>query len=210
VEAAGGFTRFQAEGRLQVELDKSQTARESAVASRRHVLLGTNRYPNSKERALDRAELDRVFAVRRGARAYEELRLRTEQHVKQGGKNPLFLLAEIGDPRMRAARSGFASNFFGCAGFKLDRHRYQSAEAIANAEADVIVLCSSDAEYPAIVEQLMAALDARAMKTPVVIAGNPESAEQLKAAGVVDFVHVRSNPIETLSRWQRHFQIGQS
>ena len=210
VEAAGGFTRFKAEGKLQVELDKSQTARESAVASGRRVLLGTNRYPNSKETALDRAELDRVFAVRRGAHAYEELRLRTEQHVKQGGKNPLFLLAEIGDPRMRAARSGFAANFFGCAGFALATHRYQSAEAIADAEADLIVLCSSDAEYPAIVGQLMSALKGKGHDTPVVVAGNPESAEQLKAAGVVDFVHVRSNPIETLSRWQRHFHIGQS
>ena len=210
VEAAGGFTHFKAEGRLQFELDKSQTARESAVAMRRRVLLGTNQYPNRKETALDRADLDRVFAVRRGARAYEELRLRTEQHMKQGGKNPLFLLAEIGDPRMRAARSGFAANFFGCAGFALATHRYQSAEAIADAEADLIVLCSSDAEYPAIVGQLMSALKGKGHDTPVVVAGNPESAEQLKAAGVVDFVHVRSNPIETLSRWQRHFHIGQS
>jgi len=92
----------------------------------------------------------------------------------------------------------------------LATHRYQSAEAIANAEADVIVLCSSDAEYPAIVDQLMSALKGKGRNRPVVVAGNPESAEQLKAAGVVDFVHVRSNPIETLSRWQRHFQIGQS
>ena len=210
VEAAGGLARFKTEGKLQAELDKSQAALESAVATRRRVLLGTNQYPNLKETALERVDLERVLSVPRGARVYEELRLRTEKHVQQGGHNPRFLLAETGDPRMRAARSGFATNFFGCAGYDVVTHRFESAEAISNAEADVIVLCSSDAEYPAIVEQLMAALKRTGRGTPVIVAGKPESAEQLKAAGVADFVNVRSNVIETLAHWQRHFQIGQS
>jgi len=45
-------------------------------------------------------------------------------------------------------------------------------------------------------------------KTPVVIAGNPESAEQLKAAGVAELVHVRSNPIEVLTKWQQRLGIA--
>jgi hypothetical protein len=41
----------------------------------------------------------------------------------------------------------------------------------------------------------------------VVVAGNPDSAEQLRAAGVVDFIHIRSNPIEVLTAWQQKLGI---
>jgi hypothetical protein len=45
----------------------------------------------------------------RGARIYEELRLRTEQHATAGGKTPRVLLAEIGEVKMRAQTSRQAS-----------------------------------------------------------------------------------------------------
>ena len=41
----------------------------------------------------------------------------------------------------------------------------------------------------------------------MIIAGNPESAEQLRAAGVADFIHLRSNPIEVLTPWQQQLGI---
>jgi hypothetical protein len=42
---------------------------------------------------------------------------------------------------------------------------------------------------------------------PVIIAGYPDSAAALKAAGVADFIYVKANPIELLIRWQQHFGI---
>ena len=45
----------------------------------------------------------------------------------------------------------------------------------------------------------MAKLRAAGRKTPVIVAGNPANAEQLKAAGVADFVHLRSKPLEVLA-----------
>ena len=47
-----------------------------------------------------------------------------------------------------------------------------------------------------------AKLKAAGRKAFVIVAGYPDSVEQLKAAGVADFVHVRSNPIEVLTKWQ--------
>jgi hypothetical protein len=41
----------------------------------------------------------------------------------------------------------------------------------------------------------------------VIVAGNPDPAEQLQAAGVADFVHIRSNPIEVLTKWQQRLGI---
>jgi methylmalonyl-CoA mutase len=108
---------------------------------------------------------------------------------------------------MRSARSGFAANFFGCAGFTIVTKRFDSTDEIAASDADLIVLCSSDPEYPALAAELIAKLKALGHKTPVIVAGYPDSAEQLKAAGVADFVHIRSNPIEVLTKWQQQLGI---
>jgi methylmalonyl-CoA mutase len=145
--------------------------------------------------------------VRRGAEIYEQLRLRTERATAASGKTPRVLLAEIGDVKMRSARSNFAANFFGCAGFEIVTQRFDTVDAMAENEADIIVLCSSDPEYPALAAALMARLTALKRNTPVIIAGFPDSVEQLKALGVADFIHVRSNPIELLTKWQQQLGI---
>jgi methylmalonyl-CoA mutase len=108
---------------------------------------------------------------------------------------------------MRARRSNFALNFFACAGFPIATKRFKNAAAIAAAEADLIVLCSSDGEYARIAAKLMAKLKALGRSTPVIVAGNPEDAEELQAVGIADFVHVRSNPVEVLKKWQERLGI---
>jgi len=203
IEAAGGYLKAQAEGRIAQALAKSLAARDKAVSSRRRIFTGTNQHANLTEKALDRIDFSRPASVHRGTELYEQLRLRTECHAAKTGKTPRVLLAEIGDAKMRSARSGFAANFFGCAGFDLVTKRFASADEIAAFEADLIVLCSSDAEYLALATDVIARLKALGRNTSVVIAGNPDSVEQLQAAGVADFVHVRSNPIELLAKWQQ-------
>ena len=138
---------------------------------------------------------------------YEELRLRTERHVAAGGRTPQVLLAEIGDAKMRAARSNFAANFFACAGFEIATQRFKKAEEIAAVDADAIVLCSADGEYAALAAELMPKLKALGRKTPMIVAGNPENAEELRAAGIADLVHVRSQPVEFLTKWQKRLGI---
>jgi methylmalonyl-CoA mutase len=206
IEARGGFRTAQGEGMFAQALQRGLAAREQAVALRRRVLVGTNQYANPAERALDRVDNrageQRMHADLRGARAYEELRLRTERHAAAGGNTPRVLLAEIGDVKMRAARSAFATNFFACAGFELQTLRFKKAEEIATAGADLIVLCSSDAEYAAQASALLAQLRALGHETPVIVAGNPENAEELRMAGIADFVHVRTPPLDFLAKWQ--------
>jgi methylmalonyl-CoA mutase len=85
--------------------------------------------------------------------------------------------------------------------------RFDSAAEIAAADVDLIVLCSSDAEYEGIAAELMSELTAPGRETPVIVAGNPESAEALKALGIAEFVHMRSNPIEVLTKWQERLGI---
>jgi methylmalonyl-CoA mutase len=207
IEADGGYRKAVADGKLSKVLEHSMAAREKAVVSRRRVLTGINQFANATEQAIDRIDTARTMGRRRGAQSYEELRLRTERYTAATGKVPCVLLAEIGDVKMRAGRSSFAASFFACAGFEIVAQIFSNADEIAASAADLIVLCSSDPEYLAVATELAVKLAALGRTTPMIVAGNPESAEQLRAAGVADFIHIRSNPIEVLTTWQQKLEI---
>ena len=207
IESRGGYRAAQATGFIAQALDNSLAARETAVARRRRVFVGTNQFANPAERVLERVDEQRINETKRGARHYEELRLCTERHAAAGGKTPRVLLAEIGDIKMQAARASFAMSFFACAGFAIATKKFKKAEEIAAAACDLIVLCSSDAEYASIAAELMLKLKMLGRSTPVMIAGNPENAEELTAAGIADFVHMRSNPVDVLTKWQEKLGI---
>jgi methylmalonyl-CoA mutase len=207
IEAAGGYTKACVNGSLNDALREPAAVREKAVVSRRRVFTGTNQYANPAEKVLKLIEPLRTASIRRGAEAYERLRLRTELHTASTGKCPHVLLAQFGDATMRAARSNFAANVFACAGFGVVMRSFGNADEIAAFDADLIVLCSSDSEYLSMVGELARQLQERGSETPIVVAGNPESAEELRVAGVADFIHIRSTPIEVLTRWQQRLGI---
>jgi methylmalonyl-CoA mutase len=207
IEGAGGYRKALADGVVGQALEKSLAAKDKAVASRRRVFTGTNQYANPTEKVLSGIDVSRLTARPRATQSFEQLRLRTERHTAETGKTPRVLLAEFGDAKMRSARSGFATNFFACAGFELVTKRFSNADEIAASDADLVVLCSSDPEYLSLATDVIASLNAHGRKTPVIVAGNPESAEQLRAAGVADFIHIRSNPIELLTTWQQRLGI---
>ena len=101
---------------------------------------------------------------------------------------------------MRIARSQFSSNFFACAGYEIiDNLGFdtvqQGIDAAMEKKADIVVLCSSDDEYATLAPEAFKALDGRA---EFVVAGNPACTDDLIAAGITQFIHVRSNVLETL------------
>ncbi len=108
---------------------------------------------------------------------------------------------------MRVARSNFAANFFACAGFEILTKRFKKAEDIAVSESDLIVLCSADTEYATVAEELMLKLRVLDRTTPVIVAGNPENAEELQRVGIAGFVHMRSDAVEALTMWQERLGI---
>ncbi|MGM9842753.1 MAG: methylmalonyl-CoA mutase small subunit, partial [Muribaculaceae bacterium] len=59
----------------------------------------------------------------------------------------------------------------------------------------VVVLCSSDDEYAAFAPEAYELLSGRA---EFVVAGAPACMEELQAKGITNFIHVRSNVLETL------------
>lgn len=191
IETAGGFLKYSESGALDQAIAKSRAELDAFVSSRRTTIVGTNQYPNLSERKL--AEIQRVDPAPRPARIFEEIRLRTERHAARTGHTPRFLLLESGDLKMRKARSGFAANFFGCAGFEI-----QIADEIGGSP-DAIVLCSSDPEYAALAPRVIE----QVKPTPVIIAGPPTES----VAGVADFIHIRSNAAEVLRNWQARLGV---
>ena len=201
IEAAGGFRK--AAGVVAQTLAVRKATRDKAVMNRRRVLTGTNRFADASDRALGRIEGAPANTLQRAAQPFERLRLRTERHVSARRNRPRVVLAEIGDARMSSARSGFVAEFIACAGLEAEIRPLKTAQQIAAIDADLIVLCSADAEYLAVATELLTEMQLQGKKTPVWIAGNPEGAEQLRAAGITEFIHMRSPAIELLTRLQQ-------
>ena len=209
VEAQGGIIKLILSGEVKKAIEESCNKRNMDIATRKYILLGTNQYPNINETMLDKVEEqpeEKVEGLQpyRGAMAFEQLRLATERHAKQSGRPKVFLL-KIGNLAMRQARAGFTSNFFGCAGYEIIENAgfatvEEGIEAAKAVKADIVVVCSSDEEYATF--GVEAAKAAKAAGFIFIVAGNPtESIDALKEAGTDDFIHVRTNVLECLKKY---------
>ncbi len=195
IESAGGFLK--AGALISGAVAQAREAKGAAVRSRRRTLVGTNQYPTWQEKAPGEPAAEGF----RAARPFEELRQRTERSARR----PRVFLAELGGDKMRSTRANFAVNFFGCAGFEIVAPGAfgsitETIDAAESAEPDLVVLCSSDAEYPALTREFRTRVS-----RPVVVAGSPP--ESLTAMGVVDFVHAKSDVVATLTAWQERLGI---
>ena len=206
-EDKGGFKAAVESYDVTNAVNASANARFDKVAKRREQLLGTNQFPNFTEVsdgkkaltcccacACEMEDSAPVLNNKRLASQFEDLRQATEN----AAHTPVVFMLTIGNLAMRLARAQFSDNFFGCAGYKLiDNNGFntveEGVEAAMAANADVVVLCSSDAEYPELIPGAIKALNGRA---EFVLAG-PET-DEFKALGVTNFINVRTNVLSTL------------
>ncbi|MBQ7852936.1 MAG: methylmalonyl-CoA mutase small subunit, partial [Muribaculaceae bacterium] len=212
VEEKGGFLACVNNGTVQDAVNASSEKRHGDMARRKEILLGTNQYPNFGEMAADKivntgcacscankAEGEgegKKLSTKRAASDFEDLRLATEAAANR----PKVFMLTIGNLAMRLARSQFSANFFGCAGYEIiDNLGFNTVEEGVNAaiekNADIIVICSSDDEYATLAPEAFKAINGRA---EFVVAGAPACTEELQAQGITNFIHVRSNVLETL------------
>jgi methylmalonyl-CoA mutase len=196
VESEGGYERVLASGSIEKAMAQTRAAREKAFSGRRRHMVGVNNYPNLMEKTPEAAAPPKERSALpqcRVAEPFEKIRQRTNEHARTTGRYPKVLLLTRGDVKMKGARANFCLNFFGCAGFEI-----VVADEFAEADADLIVLCSSDPEYLALAQEVCPKVE-----VPVLVAGNPkEQITALQAAGVQGFVHVLSDAVETLTEWQ--------
>ena len=209
VEEQGGFAAALAAGTIQAAVNESNEKRHADMARRKEILLGTNQYPNINEFAAEKIEKDdnggcccgchdegNGITATRLASDFEQLRLATENAANR----PKVFMLTIGNLAMRLARSQFSGNFFGCAGYEIvDNNGFatvkEGVDAALAAGADIVVLCSSDDEYAEFAPEAWNLLKG---KTEFVVAGAPACTDDLKTLGIENFIHVRSNVLDTL------------
>lgn len=223
IDEKGGFYKALKEGYIQDEVNASSIKRQTAIASRREILVGTNQFPNFNESSLEKVEEGKkekrccccntekgnlpTLNFEHGSDAFDALRLATEK----SGKRPKVFMLTIGKLSMRIARAQFASNFFACAGYEIvDNLGFDTPEegvaAARQVKADVIVLCSSDEEYAELAPKAFNAIGKN--KEIFVVAGAPACTEDLKAIGINNFISVRSNVLETLQEFNKQLGIN--
>ena len=221
VEEEGGFLAAVKAGTIQDDINATNVKRHGDAAKRKEFLLGTNQFPNFTEKSEGKRPVDgtqrhkdakccdsevpfkRIESSRLAA-DFEDLRIHTEET-----KVPTAFMLTIGNLAMRQARAQFSCNFLACAGYKvIDNLGFKTVEegvdAALEAKADIVVICSSDDEYAEYAIPAFKYLNGRAM---FVVAGAPACMEDLKAAGIENYIHVKCNVLETLKEYNAKLGI---
>ena len=222
VEEEGGFLEAVKKGSVQEDINATNVKRHGDAAKRKEFLLGTNQFPNFTEKSEGKRAYKqncgcggvhhqgeetvafKAIESTRLAADFENLRIHTEEK-----KVPVAFMLTIGNLAMRQARAQFSCNFLACAGYKvIDNLGFKTVEegvdAALEAKADIVVICSSDDEYAEYAIPAFKYLNGRAM---FVVAGAPACMEDLKAAGIENYVHVKCNVLETLKEYNQKLGI---
>lgn len=219
IEEKGGFFAEAIKGEVSKAVNATNAERHANAGKRREFMLGTNQFPNFTERSTaqplnapadscshkhENADIEPLDKSRLSS-DFEQLRLQTEKASKQ----PVAFMLTIGNLIMRQARAQFSCNFLACAGYKvIDNLGFptieEGIEAAMKAGADIVVICSSDDEYAEYAIPAFKQLDGRAL---FVVAGAPACSDELKAAGIENFIHVRVNQLETLKEFNAKLGI---
>ena len=222
VQDKGGFMAALKDGFIQDGIKAMAAKRDMSIATRRENLLGINQFPNFTEKiereldpsvfsqanmAAEEAEIETIKPYR-GAQAFEAIRYKTDVFARSA-KRPVAFMLTIGNLNMRKARAQFACNFFAVAGFTvIDNNGFATVEegvaAAKQAGANIIVLCSSDDEYAELAPAAVSAIGNQAI---FVVAGAPACMDDLKAKGIENFIHVKSNLLEELKAYQAKLNI---
>lgn len=220
-EAKGGFIKLGLDGEVKKAIEAVAQKRDLEIANRRITILGTNQYPNPTETMMDRVEnYNQCYAngyqglkPYRGAMAFETLRMATEKYAKTTGVQPSVFMLTIGNLAMRKARASFSAGFFGCAGYQINDNLgfstpQEGVDAALKAKSEIVVICSSDEEYAEYASVIAQSIKAKNSAVKVIVAGNPtEIVDQLKKAGVDDFIHARANVLEKLTAYSKELGI---
>ncbi|NEW84192.1 MAG: methylmalonyl-CoA mutase small subunit [Mariniphaga sp.] len=222
IQEKGGFIAAFREGFVQAQVNEMAAKRIKAVATRRENLLGVNQFPNYNEQitdnlnsqlfeAVDQTDKDaevETIKFYRSAQQLEAMRYKTDCFSAKNKRPKAFMLT-IGSIVFSKARAQFASNFFAVAGYKVvDNNAFETVEdgvkAALEAKADIVVICSSDEEYAGFAPEAFNQLKGKAI---FVVAGAPACMDDLKAAGIENFISVKTNLLEALTAYNNKLGI---
>lgn len=146
----------------------------------------------------------------RAAAAFEGLRAAMNRQPKP----QQVFLCNMGPLKEHKARADFSRGFFATGGYEAIsppgfKTPEEAVSAFAESGAWVAVICSTDDNYPALVPPLAAGIRSARPDAIIVLAGYPqEQIEAHKKSGVDDFIHIRADAFEVLSKIHRQLGIA--
>ena len=226
VEDRGGYIAAFEAGFIQDQIEASAATKDKNIATRRETLLGTNQFPNFLEVAGQEVTAETVtpgdkakcccsgkpveggvhpLRPYRGALAFEQMRL----SVDRSGKEPKAFMLTCGSLAFARARAQFSCNFFACAGIRVQDNTYfksleEGVKAALDAKADIVVICAADDDYATLAPEAAKMIGDKAI---FVVAGAPACMADLEAQGIKNFIHVKSNVLETLKYYLKELGI---
>lgn len=214
IEGQGGIAAALKSGHIQDDIAKICTARDIAIAKRRHALTGVSEFPILGDDgvtvtpwpAVDSPTTEPVIAPltpHRLAERFEALRDEAERIAKRSGAPPRIFLANIGRIVDHNARSTWVKNLLAAGGIEAltndgFENGTEAAKAFQESGTRAACICSSDAlydEHAADTAKTLKALGANL----VLVAGKPGDKEDaLTAAGVDYFLYDGLDVAQTL------------
>ncbi|HPT71595.1 MAG TPA: methylmalonyl-CoA mutase family protein [Candidatus Cloacimonadota bacterium] len=208
IEAKGGFS--QAQDMINEKIAAIAALREKNLRTRKDVMVGTNMFANPGEEVLGDLNSIRLESYATLAYPYENMRLAVERHIAKTGKRPSVFLATMGPLNQHKARADFSQGFFTPGGFKVidpgigfqgPEVPSTCVEAYIESGAEAVCICSTDDTYPEIVPNLVSLIRQKTPNTCVILAGYPtDMVETYKLQGVNEFIHIRADVVDTLTR----------
>jgi methylmalonyl-CoA mutase len=123
-------------------------------------------------------------------------------------------LCNMGPLKEHKGRADFSLGFFGVGGFDaISPDGFKTPEdavtAFVASDSQIAVICSTDDNYPALVPPIVAGIRAQKPGAIIVLAGYPkDQIEAHKKSGVDEFIHVRADALEVLSKIQKQLGIA--
>lgn len=141
MEAGGGLAK--SSEMVENWIQKADESEKSATSSGKRVLLGTNTFPNLIEKWPTQAADSYALSA-----DLDELRKKAIEE----NKRPTCTLIRFGSSAMATARGVLAGNMVGCGPFEVIESpllddKTAALGYVANAQTDVVVLCSTDEQY---------------------------------------------------------------
>ncbi|MEO0509325.1 MAG: methylmalonyl-CoA mutase family protein [Verrucomicrobiota bacterium] len=141
------------------------------------------------------------------AAGYEDLRSASAEFAQKTGSAPRIFLTNLGPLRRHKLRADFTKGFFAAGGFELISppgfdEPADAVTALKESGSGITVVCGTDSDYAEKFADFARAIKTAIPEMQVVLAGFPgDNEETFKAAGMDDYIFVKSNNYEINRRY---------
>ncbi|MCM3665420.1 methylmalonyl-CoA mutase subunit beta [Mesobacillus subterraneus] len=152
--------------------------------------------------------------MKRLAEPFENLRFKADRIEKEGSVRPSVGLICLGELKKHKARADFISGFLAAGGIHAERsseitNAADAADFIKSSNIGQFVICGENGDYSTMGPEFASELKQQHPEIELYLAGLPDEEEaEWKAAGIEEFIHIRSDAYQILSSLLQHMEVS--